>query len=139
MKDKIAELLDLSQITPEDLEHKTRGPDIINAYRELSIEESQTGGYYFLVLNCTQSSFRDFESYLRILTGLNEDDIQLILKQYISKFITYEISPGFYTFKDISEVMLRGFEKEVEIRGEIQPNTKMRNPIRLSSNVITIS
>ena len=124
MKDKISELLDLSHITPEDLEHKTRGPDIIKAYRELSIEESQTDGYYFLLMNYTQSSFRDFEGYLRILTGLNEDDIQIILKQYNSKLITCEISPGIYTFKDFSEVLPRGFEKELEIRGEIQPNTK---------------
>ena len=28
-----------------------------------------------------QSSFRDFESYLRIVTGSDEDDIQLISKQ----------------------------------------------------------
>ena len=47
MKDKLAGLLDLSHITHEDLEHKTRGPDIIKAYRELSTQESQTDGYYF--------------------------------------------------------------------------------------------
>ena len=55
MKDKIAELLGLSHVTPVDLEHKTRGPDIIKAYRELSIEESQTNGFSFLLLNYTQS------------------------------------------------------------------------------------
>ena len=44
MKDKIAELLDLSYITPEDLEHKTQGPDFIETYRELSIKESPTDG-----------------------------------------------------------------------------------------------
>ena len=49
MKHKIEELLDLSHITPEDLEHKTRGPDIIKTYRELSIEESQTDRYYFFI------------------------------------------------------------------------------------------
>ena len=49
MKDKIAELLDLSHITPEDPEHKTRGRDIIKAYRDLSIEECQTDGYLFLI------------------------------------------------------------------------------------------
>ena len=38
MKHKIAELLDLSYITPEDLEHKRRGPDKIKAYRKLSIK-----------------------------------------------------------------------------------------------------
>ena len=81
LKDKLTELLDLSHITPEILQHKTRGPDINKAYRELSIEKRQTDGYYFFLLNRTQSPFRDFESYLRNLTCLNEDDIHLILKQ----------------------------------------------------------
>ena len=40
MKLKIAELLGLSHITPEDLEHKTRGQHNIKAYRKLSIKES---------------------------------------------------------------------------------------------------
>ena len=44
MKDKIAELLELSPITPEDLEHKTTGPHIIKAYIKLSMEVSQTDG-----------------------------------------------------------------------------------------------
>ena len=35
LENKLAEVLDLSHIKPEDLEHETRGPDIINAYREL--------------------------------------------------------------------------------------------------------
>ena len=124
LKDKIAELLDLSPNTPEDLEHKATGPNIIKAYRALSKEESQTDGQYYLLLNYIQSPFRDFESYLRISTGLNEDDIHLIIKQYHSKFITHEISPGIYTIEDISEVLSRGFEKEFEIRGKIQPNTE---------------
>ena len=53
LKDKLAEVLDLSNITPEDLEHETREPDIIKAYKELSIEGSQTDAYYFLLLNYT--------------------------------------------------------------------------------------
>ena len=123
-KDDIAELLDLSSITPEYLEHKTIESDIIQEHRELSIEKSQTDGYYFILLSYTQSSIRDFETYLRILPGLNEHDIQLILKQYNSKVITYEISPGVYTIRDLSEVLSRGFKEEFEIRGEIQPKTK---------------
>ena len=75
-------------------------------------------------MNYTQSPFPDFETYLRFLTGSNEDDIQLILKQYNSKFITYEFSPGINTFKDVSELLSRGFQKEFEIRGKIQPNTE---------------
>ena len=45
----------------------------------------------------TQSPLRDFESCLRIVVGLDEDYIQLILKQYKSNFVTYELSPGTYS------------------------------------------
>ena len=49
--------------------------------------------------------FRDFESYLRILVSLDEDDLQLVLKQYNSNFVKYELSPAIYTVKDISEIV----------------------------------
>ena len=50
-----------------------------------------------------RSPVRDFESYLRIIVGLDEDDIQLTVKQYISKFVTCELSPGIYTIKEFSK------------------------------------
>ena len=50
-----------------------------------------------------KSPFRDFESYLRIVVGLGEDGNQLILKQYNSYFVTYELPPGIYTTRDTSE------------------------------------
>ena len=34
-----------------------------------------------------------------------EDDIKLVLDEYNSSFITYELDPGIYTFKDISEAL----------------------------------
>ena len=52
-----------------------------------------------------RSTFRDFESYLIIVVGLNEYDIQMVLKQYISSFVTYESSPGVYTIRDVSEAV----------------------------------
>ena len=52
-----------------------------------------------------RSPFRDFEIYPRIVIGLEEDDIQLILKQYNSNFVTYEISPGIYSIQDIAEAV----------------------------------
>ena len=55
------------------------------------------------------------------------------LKQYNSNFITYEISPGIYTLKVFSEVLSKGFEKEFEIRAEIQPKTKYD---KCDSNII---
>ena len=50
-----------------------------------------------------RSPIRDFESYLRIVVGLDEDDIQLILKQYNEKFVTYELEPGKYTIEDLQK------------------------------------
>ena len=46
-------------------------------------------GYVLLLMGYARSPFRDFESYLTIIVGLDEDDIQLILKQYNSNFLTY--------------------------------------------------
>ena len=52
-----------------------------------------------------ESSFRDFENHFRIVVSLDENDIQFILKQYNSHFITYEQPPGKYSIKDISEIV----------------------------------
>ena len=51
-----------------------------------------------------RSPFRDFEGYLRIIVSLDEDDIQFILKQYISKVVLYELSPGIYSIKNRSSL-----------------------------------
>ena len=53
----------------------------------------------------TRSIFQDFESFLRTQIDLIEDDIKLVLDEYNSSFITYELQPGIYTFKDISEAL----------------------------------
>ena len=45
-----------------------------------------------LLLGYSKSLFRDFESFLRTVIGLGEEDIQLILKQYNSHFVTYELT-----------------------------------------------
>ena len=70
------------------------GPRIIEAYKNLRLETSNTDGYIILLMGYARSPFRDYESYLRIVIGLNEDNIQLILKQYKSNFVTFEIPPG---------------------------------------------
>ena len=120
LKDKKADLLSISNITDYELELEIYGPDNVETYRKLSIEKSQTDGYYILVNDYSHSPIQDFESYLRFLTGLNENDIQLIIKQKKSKFITYKISPGFYTFTGLAEVLSRGFKLNFET-GKLQP------------------
>ena len=84
MKGQVAEVLGFLDFSPEDLEHEIYGPDTNNFYRNLSIGRCQTDGYHIISKRYLQSPFRDSESYFRILTGLNEDDIHLILKQHIS-------------------------------------------------------
>ena len=58
------------------------------------------------------SVFQDFESFLR--TGIDsiEDDIKLVLDEYNSSFITYELDPGIYTFKDISKSLFNILQSE---------------------------
>ena len=41
-----------------------------------------------------------------------EEDIKLDLDEYNSSFITYEITPGIYTFKDISEARFNILQSE---------------------------
>ena len=49
LKDNITEVLSLSDISPEDLQNEIQEPNIIETYRKLSTEKSQTDGYYILL------------------------------------------------------------------------------------------
>ena len=71
-----------------------------------------------------RSPFRVFEIYLRFLVGLDEDDIQLKLKQYISYFVTYEIPPGLYSNKDLSEAVCAMIDHEGTLQIEFDDITK---------------
>ena len=62
----------------------------------------------------TRSVFQDFESFLRTQIDLIKDDIKLVLDEYNSSFISYELEPGIYTFKDISEALLKIFQPEYD-------------------------
>ena len=65
---------------------------------------------------------------MRIRIGLDEEDIQLILKEYNSHFITYELSPGIYTIQDISDAIytFSGQSEDIEIRyDDISMKTKI--------------
>ena len=119
-----AEIFGLSDISSEDLQQEILGPDVFQTYRKLAIEKSQTGGFYIIIIGYAQSPFRDFESCLGFLVSLDEDDNQLILNKHNSILATYGISPGVHSIKNISEVLSRGFQNEIEIRGRIGPKVK---------------
>ena len=105
LKDELEEILGIPHITREHLLDDETASRIIDEYHKLSQEKKNSDGYTILLLNFSRSQFRDFESYLRIRVDLDEEDIQLILKEYNSHFITYELSPEIYTIQDISDVI----------------------------------
>ena len=105
LKDKLEESHNVPHISQEHLEDDVIRPRIIDEFLKKSNEEKNSDGYMILLLGYSRSLFRDFESYLRIVIGLDGHDILLILKQYNSHFITYELTPGIYTSQDISDAI----------------------------------
>ena len=105
LKDELEEILNIPHITREHLLDDETASRIIDEYHKLSHEKKNSDGYTISLLNYSRSQFRDFESYLRIRVGLDEEDIQLILKEYNSHFTTYELTPGIYSIQDISDAV----------------------------------
>ena len=105
LKDEVEEILKIPEITDDHLEDETLAPRIAETYWKLRSDKTSHDGYTILLKGYANSSFRDFESYLRIIIDLEEDDIQLILKQYNEKFVSYELDPGNYTVEDIEKAV----------------------------------
>ena len=105
LKDELKEILSISDITPKHLQQGKIGPRITKAFKKLRSEKSGSDVSFLVIMGYARSPVRDFEVFLRIVVGLDEDDLQLVLEHYISNFITYEISPGVYATEDISEVV----------------------------------
>ena len=138
LKVKLAEVRGLSHIPAEELQHELYGPNNIKTFRNLSIEKIQTDVYYTLLLGYVKSPFRDFESYLGTLFGLDGEDVHLILKHFNSKIITNGISPGIYAFKDLLKFLQEVLKGNLKSEDEYNQILDMINPIQLSSNLITI-
>ena len=105
VRDEIEKDLDIEDITAEDLQDDIIGPIIIEEYEEQVTKRMNDEQYMNILAFYTSSVFQDFESFLRTQIDLVEDDIRLVLDEYNSSFITYELEPGIYTFKDISEAL----------------------------------
>ena len=65
------------------------------------------------------SVFQDFEIFLRTETDLVEDDVRLVLNEYNSRFITYELEPSIYTFKDFSQALFNILQPEYEASSNV--------------------
>ena len=105
LKDEIEEILNISHITDDHLNDEILGPRIIDEFIKVSSEKKNTDCYMMILLAYAKSPFRDFETYLRIVVRLDEEDIQLISKEYNSHFITYELPPGIYSIQDILDTI----------------------------------
>ena len=128
LKDELEEIVNISHNTSEHLDDEVLGPRIIDEFIKLSNEKENTDSYLILLLGYSRSLFRDFESYLRIVVGLPEEDIQLILKEYKSHFITYELTPGIYSIQDISDTIhtFSGHTETIQIEyNDISMKTKI--------------
>ena len=105
LKDEVQEIPNIPEITDNYLEDETLASRIAETYWKLRNHKTSHDGYSILLMGFARSPFRDFESYLRIIVGLEEDNIQLILKQNNEKFITYELDPGNYTIEDLKKAV----------------------------------
>ena len=127
LKHELEEILNISHITNEHLNDEILGPRIIDEFIKLTTEKKNTDGFIIL-LSYSRSLFRDFEGFLRIVVGLPEEDIQLILKEYNLHFITYELTPGIYSIPDISDTIhtFSGHMKTIQIEyDDISMKTKI--------------
>ena len=112
VRDEIEKDLDIEDITAEDLQDDIIAPIIIEEYKKQVTKRMKDDGYMNIVADYVRSVFQDFESYLRTEVDLVEDDIKLVLDEYNSNFITCELDPGIYTFKDISEALFNILQTE---------------------------
>ena len=112
VRDEIEKDLGIEDITAEDLQDDIIGPIIIEEYEEQVTKRMNDEQYMNILAFYTSSVFQDFESFLRTQIDLVEDDIKLVLDEYNSSFITYELEPVFYTFKKISEALFNILQTE---------------------------
>ena len=104
--------MDISDITAPDLQDDIVGPIIIEENREQVTKRVEDAGYMNFLAGYPSSVFQDFESYLRTEIDLVEVDFRLVLDKYNSCFITYDLQPGIYTFKDFSEALFKILQLE---------------------------
>ena len=111
-KSEIERDLDIEDITAADIQDEIIATIIIEEYKEQVSKRMKDQQYMNILTIYTVSVFQDFESFLRTQIDLVEDDIKLVLEEYNSCFITYEITPVIYTFKDVLEALFNILQSE---------------------------
>ena len=96
LKDELEEILVFSNIPPKHLQVQIKGPPIFKAFKKPYSQKRRIDGYYIIIMSYARSPFRHFERYLKIAVALVEDDVQLILKQIDSDFVTKKHPQAFF-------------------------------------------
>ena len=133
VRGKIEKDLDISDITATDLQDDIIAPIFIKEYKEQATKRMKDEQYMNISAIYTRSVFQDFESFLRTQIDLVEDDVKLVLDEYNSSFVTYELDPGIYNYRDLSEALFyillseyRQSDSEILIRlDDITRKTKL--------------
>ena len=89
-------------------------------------------GFYFM------SIFQDFENFLKTEFDLVEDDVRLVLDELNSSFITYELDPGIYNFKDISEAFFNILQSEYPGPSNVSDDITMKTNLVVGSSIVAI-
>ena len=95
--------MDIEDITAADLQDDLIVPIIIEEYKEQITKRMKDEQYMNILAIYTSSVFQVLESFLRTQIDLVEDDIKLVSDEYNSSFFTYELEPGIYSYREISE------------------------------------
>ena len=112
VRDEIEKDLDVSDITAADLQDDIIAPIVIKEYKEQITKRMKDEQNIKFLAIYTRSVFHDFESFLRTQIDLVEDDIKLVLDEYNSSFVTYELDPGIYNYRDLSEALFYILQSE---------------------------
>ena len=105
VRDEIEKDLDIEDLTATDLQDDIIGPIIIEEYKKQVTKRMEDEQYMNILSIYIRSVFQDFDSFLRTQIDLIEDDIKLVLDEYNSSFITYELEPGIYSYRETSEAL----------------------------------
>ena len=117
VRDEIEKDLGIEDITAADLQDDIIAPIIIEEYNEQVTKRMNDEQYMNNLAIYTRSVFQDFESFLRTQIDLVEDDFKLVLDEYNSNFITYELAPGIYSYRDIAEALFYILQSEYPSSG----------------------
>ena len=109
--------MDFEDITAADLQDDIIAPIVIEECKEQVTKRMNDDGYMNILARYTSSVFQDFESFLRTQIDLVEDDVKLVLDEYNSSFITYELKPAFTVIERFPKLFFKSF------------NLKIHNPI----------